>query len=78
MNEKKNLSSKDFEKLMINCLEAWENVERVEIVVKDSEFEGIDVSTVKSNVKFTKANIKEIYTTLFLIDENESKNEQSN
>ena len=63
------LSNDDVQKMMGNCLNAWENVDRVEIVMKGSEFEGVDINNVKSSLKIAKANIEEIHTTLFLIED---------
>lgn len=74
--EEKKLDGQVLAKLLGNALDAWENVDRVEIVVKDldNNIEGVGslVNNVVKDIKNCKTNIKEIHATLFFDDEKDS------
>ncbi|MEO1263233.1 MAG: hypothetical protein AAFZ15_30765 [Bacteroidota bacterium] len=61
------------DKVILNALEAWKNIDRVEVAMRgfDNNIEGIGslVSNVVQDVKNCKTNIEEINITLFLRDD---------
>lgn len=58
-------------KIMANCPDLWGNVERIEVVCKETHVEDFrhGGNKVQGEITIAKANIKEIHTTLFLADD---------
>ena len=71
MEKPKQIDSDDIKKILGNALEAWENLDRVEIVIRDLSNNIEGVGSLVNNVKNCKTNIKEIHTTLFFDKEEE-------
>lgn len=71
--EQVKMKKSGLDKVILNALEAWKNIDRVEVAMRgfDNNIEGIGslVSNVVQDVKNCKTNIEEINITLFLRDD---------